>query len=226
MDKESNILNAGNVEDVEESPAVEDVEDRPGFTRKMTREEIAELPIRKYSGPIHVVQTPENVVKAVEELSREEVIGFDTESRPAFKKEQKFLPSLIQLGGSRSVYIFQLEHVPLGEPLLGLLSNPGIIKTGVALGLDISQLNELAPFEAAGFIDLGDQAKASGIQNHGLRGLAGVLLGFRISKQAQRSNWSMKTLKRNQIDYAATDAWVGRELYYKFKEMGYLTEVE
>ncbi|HIA00113.1 MAG TPA: 3'-5' exonuclease domain-containing protein 2, partial [Candidatus Marinimicrobia bacterium] len=49
-------------------------------------------------------------------------------------------------------------------------------------------------------------------------GLTALFLGFRISKQASTTNWSAKELSIKQITYAATDAWVGRELYFKFKD--------
>ena len=188
----------------------------------MTRDEINELPIQRYQGPIHVVQTEQQARRAVRALRKDKVLGFDTETRPSFRKDQKFKPSLVQLAGSEGVYLFQLCHLPLDDGLLSLMTNPKIRKTGVALDRDIIQLKELVPFEAAGFVDLADIAKQNGIQNHGLRGLTAVLLGFRISKQAQRSNWSKAQLEQKQIEYAATDAWVGRELFYKFNELGFV----
>jgi ribonuclease D len=89
----------------------------------------------------------------------------------------------------------------------------------VALNHDIKKLKELGAFKPAGFVDLGDVARQAGIKNHGLRGLAAVLLGFRISKQAQVSNWERKNLTPEQVTYAATDAWVSRELYFCMKKL-------
>ena len=62
-------------------------------------------------------------------------------------------------------------------------------------------------------VDLAALARARGIKAQGLRSLAASLLGFRISKSAQCSNWERDELSPQQIRYAATDAWVGRELY-------------
>ena len=146
-------------------------------------------------------------------LAGHTLLGFDTETRPAYKKGESYLPSLLQLASANEVFIFQLKHLGLAKPLRKILADPSIIKAGVSLDYDIRELKKLSHFKAAGFIDLSDLAKQAGIKNHGLRGLAAVLLGIRISKGAQTSNWSRDMLTRQQIQYAATDAWVGRRLY-------------
>jgi len=191
---------------------------RPGFDRRMTKEEINNCPIRKWNGPVHVIRSSKKMAYAVEHLSREAILGFDTETRPAFKKGQKYLPSLLQLASENSVYLFQLKHLGLQEPLIKILSDPAVIKTGVSLAHDLRELKELTPFSQAGFVGLGKMSKEKGIKNHGLRGLAAVVLGLRISKSAQTTNWAKDELTQSQIRYAATDAWVGRELYLKLMQ--------
>ncbi len=186
---------------------------RPGFDRRMTKMEINEFPIKKWQGAIEIIRTREEMIVAVEQLSRETILGFDTETRPAFKKGQKYLPSLLQLAGKNSAYLFQLKRIGLPELLISILTNPSIIKTGVSLAYDLQELKKIAMFNEAGFIGLGKLSKGKGILNHGLRGLAAVVLGLRISKSAQTTNWAKNELTRSQIRYAATDAWVGRELY-------------
>ena len=76
----------------------------------------------------------------------------------------------------------------------------------------------MSRFKPRGFAELSDLAKKEGIKNHGLRGLAAVLLGFRISKGAQTSNWAKDILEPHQIRYAATDAWVGRNIYLALEQ--------
>ena len=191
----------------------------PGFDRRMTKEEINSFPIRKWDGPVHVIHASKEMTAAVEKLSREQVLGFDTETRPAFKKGQKYMPSLLQLAGENSVYLFQLKHLGLREPLISILVDPNIIKAGVSLAHDLRELKKMAPFVQAGFVGLGKMSKEKGIQNHGLRGLAAVVLGLRISKSSQTTNWARDELTLSQIRYAATDAWVGRELYLKLLEI-------
>ncbi len=192
---------------------------RPGFDRRMTKEEINNCPIKKWNGPVHVIRSSERMTDAVEQLSRETILGFDTETRPAFKKGQKYLPTLLQLAGENSVYLFQLKHLGLQEPLIKLLADPAVIKAGVSLAHDLRELKQLTLFTQAGFVGLGRMSKEKGIKNHGLRGLAAVVLGLRISKSAQTTNWAKDKLTQPQIRYAATDAWVGRELYLKLMQI-------
>lgn len=188
-------------------------QNRPGFDRRMEKDEINSCPIRHWSGPVHVIRETHEVPAAVGKLTHHALLGFDTETRPAYSKGENYLPSLLQLATSNEVYIFQLKHLGLPKQLCEVLSNPSIIKAGVGLDYDVSDLKKLCHFKAAGFLDLGVLAKKSNIKNHGLRGLAAVLLGFRISKGAQTSNWAKDVLTPQQIQYAATDAWVGRKLY-------------
>ena len=198
--------------------------ERLGFDRRMTKEEINSLPIRGYNGKIFIVRTGDDLDLALQQLNKETLLGFDTETKPNFKKGQNNLPSLIQLASRDAVYIFQLRNLKFPAGLRKILANETIIKTGVAVDNDLLQLQRLHPFVSDGFVGLARLAKIAGIKNHGLRGLAAVMLGFRISKGAQRSNWDNETLRNNQIRYAATDAWVGREIYLRLQEMGVIYE--
>ena len=192
-----------------------DITDHYGIWQRMTKDEINECPIKNYEGPIHLIHSEDKLSEAVEHLKKESILGFDTETRPAFRKGESYSPALIQLAGETDVFIFQIQNNGLLLPLIEILADPEIVKAGVSINYDISELRKVAEFEPAGFTDLGDIAKEIGIQNHSLRGLAAVLLGFRISKGASTSNWEKKNLTHAQIRYAATDAWVGRELYIK-----------
>lgn len=185
----------------------------------MTKEQINARPMGRYQGPIHVIRKSSQIAAAVEQLGHETILGFDTETRPTFRSGQHYLPTLLQLAGRDAVFLFQLKQCRFTPAIRRLLSNPEIIKAGVALDRDIKELQKLVPFKAAGFVDIAELAKQAGCQNHGLRNLAALLLGFRISKGSQISNWAQPRLTQAQIDYAATDAWVGRELYLKLQEL-------
>ncbi|MGV1099298.1 3'-5' exonuclease [Thiovibrio sp. JS02] len=187
--------------------------ERPGFDRPMTREEINLCPIGKWEGPIRLIRNREELSEALERLAGESLLGFDTETRPAYTKGVSYPPSLLQLAGAEEVFIFRLKHLGLAGPLRELLANPAVTKAGVSLAYDLRELGKLSSFTPAGFADLGLLARKAGIKNHGLRGLAAVLLGFRVSKGAQTTNWAKDELTPQQIRYAATDAWVGRQLY-------------
>ncbi len=186
---------------------------------RMTREQINAHPIRRYPGRIHVIRRPEQIAPALRQLEKEKLLGFDTETRPTFRVGQSYPPAVLQLAGEQAAYIFQLRHCRLSQALCRLLANPQIIKAGVAWERDVQELNKLASFTPAGFVDVGELAKQAGCPNHGLRGLAALLLGFRVPKNSQTSNWAQATLTRAQIEYAATDAWVGRELYQKLQRL-------
>jgi ribonuclease D len=192
--------------------------DRPGFDWRMSRDEINACPMERWTGPMSVVRTKGELAAAMRKLDGHTLLGFDTETRPAYKKGESYLPSLLQLASDDDVFIFQLKHLGLAKPLHDILADPAIIKAGVSLAYDISELKKLSHFKEAGFMDLGNLAKNAGIKNHGLRGLAAVLLGFRISKGAQTSNWAKDVLTPQQIQYAATDAWVGRRLYLALEQ--------
>lgn len=186
---------------------------------RMTKEQINAHPMGRYQGHIHLIRTPEQVEQAVGDLEKEKTLGFDTETRPTFRAGQSHPPAVLQLVGEQAAYVFQLRYCGLPPALLRLLADPAVIKAGVALDRDVRELNTLAPFTPAGFVDVGELARQAGCMHQGLRGLATLLLGFRISKNAQTSNWARETLTRTQLEYAATDAWVGRELYLKLQQL-------
>ncbi|MDE0769513.1 MAG: 3'-5' exonuclease domain-containing protein 2 [Opitutaceae bacterium] len=186
----------------------------------ISKAEINQLPMRKYDGPIHLIKTPADAKHAAEKLGAETLLGFDTETRSAFTVGESYSPSLLQLASAKDVFLFQIKLTGLIPELCGILSNPNILKTGVSIRDDVRELRKLAAFEPAGFVELGDCAKKAKIKNLGLRGMGALLLGFRISKREQVSNWAKRELTRSQIVYAATDAWVGREIYLHMEQRG------
>lgn len=151
---------------------------------------------------------------AVRTLGSEKVLGFDTETRPAFKVGESYPPSLVQLAMSDRVYIFQLSHIKSYEPLAGILADTKVLKAGIAVDDDIKKLKNVFSHGASGFVELARMAAMAGIKNAGIRGLAALLFGFRISKQTRCSSWAAPTLTQAQIVYAATDAWICREIYF------------
>ncbi len=189
------------------------------FRHDMTKEEVNEYPLFRYDGEIVVVRDNDGLSRAVSRMKEERVLGFDTESKPTFAKGKINLPSLVQIACSDVVFLIQLRWVPLGEPLIGVLENPRLIKTGVAIRDDMRMLQHLQPFKEDGIIDLGEAARQSEVRLQGLRGLAANFLGVRISKGAQCSNWSVRDLSEQQIAYAATDAWVSRKVFLRMHEL-------
>ena len=184
------------------------------FAPKISKPEIAQLPIRGYDGEVEVVREPEHLERAVADLLAEPVaLGFDTETRPAFRKGESYDPSIIQLATAERVYLVQIRHLPDWRALLPVLESPALPKAGVALDRDLKELRAMQPFVPGGFVELSELSDEHGIEANGLRPLTAIVLGFRISKGAQTTNWAAATLSEKQIRYAATDAWVGRSMY-------------
>lgn len=185
----------------------------------IAKEEINQKPLLEYTGPIHLIHEDSQVAGAVEVLTKERLLGFDTETRPAFRKGEFYLPSLLQLGGASAVWLFQLRRLKDLGPVMDLLARREILKAGVAVSRDVSELQQLHPFKPAGFEDIGHMAEKRGFHNTGLRPLTALLLNGRVSKAAQVSNWAADTLTDKQLVYAATDAWASRKLYEALIEL-------
>ena len=176
---------------------------------------MATLPVRRYEGEVRLIASSPELELACAEMMRERAVGFDTETRPAFRKGESYLPALAQVAGSRTVWIFPLQRLDCSAGLKALLEAPGIVKAGVSIGEDLRQLQKLFPFQANAVVDVGTLAKRRGVEQTGLRNLAGIVLGFRIPKGKRTSNWASPRLTPQQIGYAAMDAWAARELFLK-----------
>jgi ribonuclease D len=190
--------------------------------RSISREDMAQLPIRRYEGRLCLVATPADLEEARSDLSSEAVVGLDTETRPAFRKGESHLPCLVQAATARAVYLFQLRRVEVFPVLAELLSEARIVKAGISLKDDLRALKQVFAFAEKGMLDLGHVARSSGLGQTGVRNLAGILLGFRIPKGTKTSNWAARELSAAQITYAATDAWACRELFLRFQSLGLL----
>ena len=186
--------------------------------RKFTKEEINNLDMVKFRGDIDVFSSSDNIDDALSYLMDQEVIGFDTETRPRFTKGPLNAPSIMQLAGDDRAFIFQLNSKKNFKKLSKVLSNKSITKAGVSVDRDLIELMYFYPFDPCCFVDLGDVARRKNLPHHGLRGLTALLMSVRISKGAQVSDWSRKELSDSQISYAATDAWISLELFKKFEE--------
>jgi ribonuclease D len=196
----------------------ETAEPSSAVASSITKDALNQLPIRAYQGPVEVLDSDESVAAALPKLEAETLLGFDTETKPVFRPGISHPPALVQLAGERGAWIFQLLKLRHLDGLLRILSNRRIAKAGVALADDLKKLREVHAFTPAGFQEIGDLARRLGYTQTGLRSLAGLVLGFRVSKREQRSNWARAELTASQIAYAATDAWVSRELYLALRQ--------
>jgi len=192
----------------------------------LSKAEVNERPLGKFRGRIVLVENDAEIPGALKWLEGEKILGFDTETKPAFKKGQKHFPALLQLAGANAVILLRLNRIGLPGVIKDILSADSIIKAGVAPRRDVEELKELSFFKDLGFVDLAEMAAERGLKNGGLRALAANLLGFRVSKGSQTSNWESRSLKEAQLRYAATDAWVSRELYFALGKLKVVDEDE
>jgi ribonuclease D len=195
------------------------VEPSSESVNRISREEMNELPIRRYEGPVHVVARHSDLGHAMQDILQEGVVGFDTETRPAFRPGESYPPSLVQFATASAVYLLQVQQQDLLGVMAEVLSSEKIVKVGVSVTDDIRNLKKLFEFDERSVVDLGKVAKRHGLKQTGVRNLAGIFLGARIPKGAKTTNWAVRRLTPQQIAYAATDAWVCRELYLRFREL-------
>ncbi len=191
------------------------------FMSRPTREEINALPLRSWTGDVKIIRTPAQWRAAEAEMRKDGILGFDTETRPTFRKGKLNAPALVQIATEKTVYLTQLNWLPFSRLQAAILADPAIIKAGVGIGDDMKALGKVFPFRPAGAIDLAAVARLNNLPNLGLRTLAASLFGWRISKGSQCSNWSVRQLSQRQISYAATDAWIGRLIYLRLAELGF-----
>lgn len=183
--------------------------------KNISNEELAELPLCSYEGVIHVIEKHDELENALIYLSKQTIIGFDTETKPAFKKGQVFPVSLLQLSTSDQAFLFRINKIGLPPELINILSSPKIIKAGVAIRDDIKILQKITNFKPGGFIELQELVKEYGIENFSLKKLSAIVLGFKISKSQRLTNWDAEILTEQQLIYGATDAWVSCDIYKK-----------
>lgn len=185
----------------------------------ISQDELNLLPLRAYSGKVQVVTDAKYFPKIAAELRKHKVIGFDTETRPSFKKGQSYKLALLQLAIPNKVFLIRTHHTGLDHHIISIFENDDILKAGVAIRDDIKALQTIATFSPKAFVELATLSREVGLEVESVKKLAALMLGFRISKSAQTSNWEAPTLTEKQIEYAATDAWVCLELYEKLSRL-------
>lgn len=189
----------------------------------ISKEEINELPLGQFEGKIHLIDRMGQVEEAVDFLERQRIIGFDTETKPSFKKGEFNHVSLLQLSTAEDAFLFRLNKIGFPGSLRTLLEMENQVKIGAAVHDDLKGLKKLTDtFYPVNFFDLNDELKKVGFHNVGVRNLSGMVLKVRISKSEQVSNWEAESLTEKQQRYAATDAWACLEVFNILQEKGML----
>lgn len=187
------------------------------YIESISAEELEKLDYGAFPGEIHVIDSVgADFNRALSYLRSQSVIGFDTETRPCFSQGQpRYGVSLLQLSGPDKAFLFRIKDIGMHRRLCNLLSSTKVTKVGAAIHDDIRGLQKYRDFVPAGFVDLQKIVWEWGIRDKSVKKMSAIILGFRISKTQQLSNWEAGTLTESQCKYAATDAWVCREMYLK-----------
>jgi ribonuclease D len=190
---------------------------------KISKDEVNQLAIGAFEGEIILVDDKAGLHELVEGLYGQSIIGFDTETRPAFRKGVSYQVALLQLATREKAYLVRLNKVGFPRVVRQILENPHILKVGAAVRDDLKGLRKLdASFNPEAFFDLNEELKNVGFLNVGVRNLSAMVLGIRISKSEQVSNWEAEELTDKQLLYAATDAWACLEIFFRLRDQGYL----
>jgi ribonuclease D len=189
------------------------------FRESITKEELADLPLKQFTGDIILVDTPQMVKIAADYLRSFSVFGFDTETKPSFNKGERHQVALLQLATEEKTFLIRVQKAGLPYEILQLLTDQRYFKPGVAIHDDVKALQKIRHFKPAGFVELQNYARVLGIKDFSLKKLTAITLDFRISKSQQLSNWEAEELNDQQLVYAATDAYVSLKIYEKFRSL-------
>lgn len=190
------------------------------FSSSILPEEIESLPLVSFDGPITVIDGPGPELEyALKYLRKQKILGFDTESRPTFTPDQPhYGVSLLQLSGAGEAFLFRIKLLGgLDERLCDILADERIIKVGAAVKEDVHGLQRYRRFDAKNFVDLQQIVWEYGIRDKSVKKMSAIILGVKISKTQQLSNWEAAELSEAQRKYAATDAWICREMLKKLR---------
>jgi ribonuclease D len=187
------------------------------YKENLTVEELAGHEVSWFKGEIVLIDKLKTFYEVFPRLLESDLLGFDTETRPTFKKGKRNTVSLIQLSTEFLACLIRINKIGIPDELAALLSDPRVIKAGVAVHDDIKFLKNVKKFNPEGFVDLQNVVKEFGIQSTGLKKLSAIVLGFRISKRQQVTDWEAEKLSEAQMIYAATDAWVCYQIYRKLR---------
>lgn len=188
------------------------------FAENVTSAEINDLPLYQFNGGIFIIDTFDKLDYFLPLLQEQKILGFDTETRPSFKKGVVNPVSLLQLTSATQAFLIRINKIGLPDEVKYILSSKDVIKIGLAIKDDIKILNEINEFEPNSFIDLQDYVGDFGIEARSLKKITAIVLNKRISKSQQVTNWERQELSEAQRVYAATDAWACLQVYKKLNK--------
>ena len=188
----------------------------------VSKEDVQKYPLIDFNGRIHLIENLKDASRCFKKIAKASIIGFDTETKPSFKRGVHYDVSLVQLSVDNDVYLFRINKIGLVQELIDVFNNPDVVKIGIDIKNDLLGLQKIKKFNPLNFIDLNQLAKKNNFQSIGAVKLTIMLLGFRISKKQRLSDWSLDVLTDQQKHYAAIDAWICPKIFNAFKHKNYL----
>ena len=189
------------------------------FRESISKEEINSLPVLEYEGRnIVLVDTLSKLKTTIEVLKNEEVLGFDTETKPSFEKGKMNKVALLQLSTADTCYLIRLNVLGMQNSIIELLSSEKPLKIGLSLKDDYKMLNRRRSFKPAGFLDLQSVIGKFGIKDLSLQKIYAIMFNKKISKSQRLTNWQAPNLTLQQQKYAAVDAWACMDIYNVIKD--------
>lgn len=188
------------------------------YTHTISKEEISLLEIEEFPGRIIVIDTEKDADKAIEYLLQFEAVGFDTETRPSFKKGTRYKISLMQISTDEACFLFRLNRIGIPQPLEDFMVNDKILKIGLSLRDDFGAIRKRTDIKPANFLDLQNYVGQFGIEDASLQKIYAILFDKKISKGQRLSNWEADVLTEQQKKYAALDAWACLKIYNQLNQ--------
>lgn len=183
----------------------------------ITKEQMSGMPQAVCPTQIIVADTPETALAAAALLSREPIIGFDTETRPSFRKGETHTVALLQLSTLERTYLFRLNRIGMLDEIRALLESESLVKVGLSTKDDFKVLSRIGKLAPAGFVELQTMVRDYGIADGSLQKIYAIMFGQRISKGQRLTNWEAERLTESQCQYAAMDAWACLKIYNTLK---------
>ena len=152
------------------------------ITISISKDKIAALPTVTYDGYISLIDTEKEAKHAIEYLKTQPLLGFDTETKPMFRKGKPNKVSLVQISTDRRSFLFRVNKLGFIDELKDLLEDESVKKVGLSLKDDYGALRRLGDFNPGGFIDLQAYVKNFGIIDNSLQRIYAIVFGGRISK--------------------------------------------
>ena len=183
------------------------------YAHTITKEEVEELPMEKFEGRIFVLTNEKDANRAVAYLERYPVLGFDTETRPNFRRGRRNKIALVQLSTEDTCFLFRLNRMGFPASLKKLLGNADVKKVGLSLRDDFGAIRKRTEIKPENFLDLQPYVGQFGIEASSLQKIYAIMFQKKISKGQRLSNWEAENLTEPQQRYAALDAWACLHIY-------------